>query len=140
MHMLSLTLLRFFTVSSRHLLFRQLSYVVICLVEIKPKSLQAKNFGFSSAAMQISRQAYFAFMGDSTLTTIGVILAFGNVYKYVEFPLPLANLPSTWSEYQDTTFVSLSNLHRPVPRVPSYLKKLSGNKDVFRFDRSSRTI
>ncbi|KAG1852804.1 hypothetical protein DFJ58DRAFT_790651 [Suillus subalutaceus] len=77
----------------------------------------------------ISRQAYFAFMGDSTLTTIGVILAFGNVWKYVEFPRPLANLPSTWSEYQDPTFGSPSSLRRPVPRVPSYLKKLSGNKD-----------
>ncbi|KAG1796125.1 uncharacterized protein BJ212DRAFT_1489476 [Suillus subaureus] len=103
---------------------------IICLVEIKPKSLRAKNYGFSSAAMQISRQAYFAFMGDSTLTTIGVILAFGNVWKYVEFPRPLANLPSTWSEYQDPTFGSPSNLRRPVPRVPSYLKKLSGNKDM----------
>ncbi|KAG1796126.1 uncharacterized protein BJ212DRAFT_1409258 [Suillus subaureus] len=100
---------------------------VICFVEIKPKSLRAKD-PFPTAEVQLSRQAYYAFMADSTLTTIGAILAFGSIWRYVEFPRPPMHLASSWSESKDPTFGRQSPSQSLLPRVPSYLSQLSGNK------------
>ncbi|KAG0705842.1 hypothetical protein DFH29DRAFT_905122, partial [Suillus ampliporus] len=84
---------------------------VIFFAEIKPKRLRSEGL-FESAATQISRQAYYAFSADSTLMIIGIIVAFGNIWQYVEISRPAEVLPSNWSEFQDPTFGNPSNRSR----------------------------
>jgi hypothetical protein len=113
---------------------------VILFTGIKPKRLQKKHL-FASVTTQIKRQALHAFLGDSTLKTIGAIVAFGAIWKYVEFPRPVGSTPSNWSEHMDPTFGSRPNESYIVFRVPTFLKELSGNKDMsFWPDGSSRKI
>ncbi|KAJ8590353.1 hypothetical protein M405DRAFT_897462 [Rhizopogon salebrosus TDB-379] len=67
---------------------------VILMVENKPtrprKSFLLSPNPFVDAEDQITKQAVFAFMADSSLHVIGVILAFGARWKYVEFYRPSA--------------------------------------------------
>jgi hypothetical protein len=102
---------------------------VILFTEIKPKRLQKKHL-FASVTTQIKRQALHAFLGDSTLKTIGAIVAFGAIWKYVEFPRPVGSIPSNWSEHKDPTFGSRPNESYIVFRVPTFLKELSGSKEM----------
>jgi hypothetical protein len=102
---------------------------VILLTEIKPK-LQPGHEPFDSAMTQVTRQAIHAFSADSTLEIIGVIIAFGALWKYVEFPKPLDNIPRNQSEVKDPTFGSRSTESVLDYRVPTFLQQLSGNEQM----------
>ncbi|OAX34277.1 hypothetical protein K503DRAFT_834452 [Rhizopogon vinicolor AM-OR11-026] len=65
---------------------------VIMMVENKPtfprsRWLSGQN-PFQHIDKQIQEQAIFAFMGDRSLLVIGIIVAFGSRWRYVEFARP----------------------------------------------------
>ncbi|KAG0704495.1 hypothetical protein DFH29DRAFT_372824 [Suillus ampliporus] len=102
---------------------------VIVIVENKPardKILRrARAFPFAHVEDQITRQAVFAFASDPTLNTLGIIIAFGEVWQYSEVERPPNRLLSSWSEAKDPTWGTKDDTIPFV--VPAFLKKLSTN-------------
>jgi hypothetical protein len=104
---------------------------VILMVENKPtrprKSFLLSPNPFVDAEDQITKQAVFAFMADSSLHVIGVILAFGARWKYVEFYRPSGTELEAWMAVGDGTYgQEKPKLAVAVPRV---LRRLSCFRD-----------
>ncbi|KAG0705304.1 hypothetical protein DFH29DRAFT_907177 [Suillus ampliporus] len=104
---------------------------VILLVENKPKLSRQKILGgvspFPSIKKQISQQAAFAFMADSSLHVIGMVVAFGDRWRYIEFARPRNTVLKAWTESEDQTYGVQRTL---LPEtVPEELRQLSVVKD-----------
>ncbi|KAG1719400.1 uncharacterized protein EDB91DRAFT_464219 [Suillus paluster] len=104
---------------------------VILMVENKPKLSRQKIRGgvspFPSIKKQISQQAAFAFVGDSSLHKIGMVVAFGDRWRYVEFARPRNTVLKAWTEAEDQMYGVTKTL---LPEeVPEELRKLSVVKD-----------
>ncbi|OJA17900.1 hypothetical protein AZE42_10387 [Rhizopogon vesiculosus] len=78
------------------------SQKVVLMVENKPtlsrKHILNRPSPFGNVKLQTGKQAAFAFMADSNLHVIGVIVAYGSRWKYVEYSRPEFSQLKAWTE------------------------------------------
>lgn len=105
---------------------------VILLVENKPKMTKqealSRKSPFHEHRTQIHKQAAYAFLADPSLRMIGVILAIGTRWRYVEVYRPLLDsVLLTWIDTDDKTYRQRKG--RVVEAVPHELEDLSNMDD-----------
>lgn len=104
---------------------------VILLVENKPKMTKQEIVDglspFQAGKKQIYKQAVYAFLADHSLHVIGIILAYGTRWRYIEMHRPLDAVLHAWIESGDVTYRQRKG--RIVEEVPTELEQLSGMVD-----------
>ncbi|OAX35516.1 hypothetical protein K503DRAFT_773404 [Rhizopogon vinicolor AM-OR11-026] len=107
------------------------SQKVVLIVENKPTQARSRYLRLPCPFMgingQIGQQALFAFTAHPNLHMIGVVVAFGARWRYVEAVRPGSALLKKWIKYGDPSYAQSKK--KLAWTVPEELQKLSPMKD-----------